>query len=224
MHRRSRAHVAAGSCPTARHRADRHVHQRQRIERERLPQGHLQRLGRGGTERRPGVRSSRTGRRGRIGWSVPAAPALATMAGWGGTNARLGCDHAVGEGFIVFGRWSTRGRADECDVAGMTAMGGEPPVSSDPCAAHWRNSIGRQTVPTVGRLWPNQCGGTSRGPAPCVTPRRSGIQVQGGPVPGLTVDGRIGSGPAGCAAAGGRISVRPCRSKMSPSRAARLPP
>jgi hypothetical protein len=78
-------------------------------------------------------------------------------------------------------------------------------------------------APAVGRLWPNQCGGTSRGPAPCVTPRWYEIQVQGGPVPGLTADGRIGAGPAGCAAAGGRIS-RPWRSKMSPSRVARLPP
>ena len=33
--------------------------------------------------------------------------------------------------------------------------------------------------------------------------RWSEIQVQGGPVPGTTVDGRCGAGPAGCAAVGG---------------------
>ena len=44
---------------------------------------------------------------------------------------------------------------------------------------------GRRQAPAVGRLWPNERGGTSRGPAPWVTPRWSEI-------PG---SGRAGAGP-----------------------------
>ena len=48
-----------------------------------------------------------------------------------------------------------------------------------------RHPSSRRRAPAVGRLWPKQCGGTSRGPAPCVTRWWSAI-------PG---SGRAGAGP-----------------------------